>query len=622
LDEIEVELSDDDVNFPDMEAPPGETEALDVTAAAETVISPAAPTPGELPAAVRRMMELRPVFSKTPDAAALEPEPLAEPPGAGRSVESMVLGNEELDEAAILEATEHAPIEELAPLDSADPDLLGLTSSEDIDLESVEAEADLAPLSATPEQDDQDLTIDSDEEELILSSLDEEEEPAPMTGALELTPEEREGLTEALDLEQEIFQPEPATVASFAQVEAKAEAKAEAAVTMTRHVEEPLPAPAEVEPVAPEELSFGAGDAIAKADLEEMELLDDLSLQEPAAPAPTRADVPEEEQFLTETFQNVQPAARSESEFGLELPTDELLEVPVPEDSANADLLSEAIPAAAPDVSLDEPVIEAEPPPEPVGLTEETWQVEMDSTQTTDMSMFESKESAAPIDADMANETMETAAQEQAAPMAAATSASSGGVSESFEDAFAALKEEIESNPEGERIDDILKMEQLQEQVAKIEFTIPLHEHALARGMPLTALPEAAPSQAAARAVPAAARTEAAAKPPRSAPAAGPAPAATAAVRHETRASSTVTTTVTTKTAAVVQRTEAPGVAAGTRQDLGLAATGSLLDDSARARLGQILDEIISTSVRKAVREEMPRLMERIARETDPSAPA
>jgi hypothetical protein len=248
--------------------------------------------------------------------------------------------------------------------------------------------------------------------------------------------------------------------------------------------------------------------------------------------------------------------------------------------------------------------------------------VEVDSTQTTDMSMFETKESAAPVDADMANETMETAAQEQAAPMTAATSASSGGVSESFEDAFAALKEEIESNPEGERIDDILKMEQLQEQVAKIEFTIPLHEHALARGMPLTALPEAAPSQTATRAVPAAARTEAAAKPPRSAPAAGPAPAATAAVRHETRASSTVTTTVTTKTAAVVQRTEAPGVAAGTRQDLGLAATGSLLDDSARARLGQILDEIISTSVRKAVREEMPRLMERIARETDPSAPA
>jgi ribosomal protein S13 len=430
-------------------------------------------------------------------------------------------------------------------------------------------------------------------------------------------------LTEALDLEQEIFQPEPATVASFAQVEAKAEAKAEAAVTMTRHVEEPLPAPAEVEPVAPEELSFGAGDAIAKADLEEMELLDDLSLQEPAAPAPTRADVPEEEQFLTATFQNVQPAARSESEFGLELPTDELLEVPVPEDSANADLLSEAMPAAAPDVSLDEPVIEAEPPPEPAGLTEETWQAEVDSTQTTDMSMFETKESAAPVDADMANETMETAAQEQAAPMTAATSASSGGVSESFEDAFAALKEEIESNPEGERIDDILKMEQLQEQVAKIEFTIPLHEHALARGMPLTALLDAAPVQATARAVPAtAARTEAAAKPTRTVLAGGPAPAAMAAVRQETRASSTVTTTVTTKTAAVVQRTEAPGVFAGTRHDLGLAATGSLLDDSARARLGQILDEIISTSVRKAVREEMPRLMERIARETDPSAPA
>ena len=55
------------------------------------------------------------------------------------------------------------------------------------------------------------------------------------------------------------------------------------------------------------------------------------------------------------------------------------------------------------------------------------------------------------------------------------------------------------------------------------------------------------------------------------------------------------------------------GAAQGQRA--GLAASGSLLDEATRARLSQVLDEIISFSVRKAVREEMPRLMERMAKE-------
>jgi hypothetical protein len=207
------------------------------------------------------------------------------------------------------------------------------------------------------------------------------------------------------------------------------------------------------------------------------------------------------------------------------------------------------------------------------------------------------------------------------------TTTSTGMVSESFEDAFAALKEEIESNPQGERLDDVLRMEQLQDEVAKIAFTIPQHEHALARGMPLYAMPGAIPAQ------PAGDAARARQAPPGMDSTAGSAESMRLRA-EETRVTSTVTTTVATRTAAAVQRTQppaqrtqapvertgAPLSADSTRRDLGLAATGSLLDESARARLGQLLDEIISTSVRKAVREEMPRLLERIAQESPPSA--
>ena len=620
LDQIEVELSEADLAFPEAEAPPFQP----------TAGGPAAAEAGELPLSVRRMMELRPAFSRAPDAAAREPEPL----GAGRGEERISLGDEELDEAAILQATEHGTIEDLAPLDSSDPDLLGLTSSEEIDLESAEAEADLAPLSATPEQDDQDLTIDSDEEELILSSLEEEE---PISGALELTREEREGLTEALDLEQDVFQAATGSVPTITTVTTAAVSERASTFfseTVTRTVAETPAPPAGVQPAARDAAGVSEAEAIVKADLAEMDLLDDLGLQEPvtAAPreeVPAREEVPEEEQFLSATFQNVQPAARGEGKFGLELPTDELLEVPVPEDLASATMETEAEPQQAPEVALDEILPGAEPPLD-AGLTEETWQAEPAGAPETDMSMFET---AATVETETSVETMEGAAEE--------TTTSTGVVSESFEDAFAALKEEIESNPQGERLDDVLRMEQLQDEVAKIAFTIPQHEHALARGMPLYAMPGAIPAQPAGDA----ARPRQA--PPGMDSTAGSAES-TRLRAEETRVTSTVTTTVATRTAAAVQRTQepaqrtqepaqraqapvqrtqapverigAPLSADSTRRDLGLAATGSLLDESARARLGQLLDEIITTSVRKAVREEMPRLLERIAQESPPSA--
>ena len=72
------------------------------------------------------------------------------------------------------------------------------------------------------------------------------------------------------------------------------------------------------------------------------------------------------------------------------------------------------------------------------------------------------------------------------------------------------------------------------------------------------------------------------------------------------------TTTVTRETTTRVTQTSGETVRSRVAPMEG---SGSLLDEATKARLSQVLDEIISVSVRKAVREEMPRLMEQMARE-------
>ena len=236
LDEIEVELSGEDLAFPSEPppAPPPEAaappRAREWAPAAEPfsdfpagATAPSAPE-SDIPPAVRRMMELKPVFSKeaapVPQApvaqapvaqapsAPAEPAPRGEaaprgepaPHGGG---EALQFGNEELDDEAIQRALEMEELEELAPLDISDPELLGLTSSDELDLESDLAAGELEPLAEVIEHDDQDLTIDEDEQELILAALDEEREAEGAatfpSGPLELTQEERAGLTEMLD---------------------------------------------------------------------------------------------------------------------------------------------------------------------------------------------------------------------------------------------------------------------------------------------------------------------------------------------------------------------------------------------------------------------------------------
>jgi hypothetical protein len=257
------------------------------------------------------------------------------------------------------------------------------------------------------------------------------------------------------------------------------------------------------------------------------------------------------------------------------------------------------------DSALTDSILDAAASPD--GLSDETWNAEMGSDSLLDTSMT--------------TETSETEESE---------SGESSGVSESFEDAFAALKEEIESNPEGERIDDVLKMEALQESVAKIDFNIPQHEHALARGMPIYAVPDAIVGQVATEvasshhsmaSVANADREEDSVESMRRI--AEGAPAKSPAMAAQSTATRTTQTTVTTETAefrTTTQRTSASEAAESMRLEMRLDASGSLLDEATKARLSQVLDEIISVSVRKAVREEMPRLMERMTK--TPGAPA
>lgn len=655
LDEIEVELSSDDLTFPETETPPSQAAALGNAAApvpAARAFLSAAPEGGDLPPAVRRMMELRPVFSKTPDAVTVEPEPLAEPLGILSEARDLALGEDELDEAAILQAMEQQEPEDLAPLDAADADLLGLSSSDELDLESIEAEADLAPLPAGLQQDGQDLTLGEDEEELILSSLDEEEPPPPL-GALELTKEELQGLNEVLDMEQ------PGDRAGMpggtASMTAPTGATAERETGRT--ADERGTGAAGTAAAALEEIGLGEEVDFGKLEPAEMDLQDDLGLDVPFAAPLAPQEGPEAEQPLNAMFQNVQPGVRLPDHFGLELPTDELLEVPVPEPAAELEAgkqaaLDQAALEFAPEEALPGSEPSPEPPglsddawalgmaaepspgppglsddawtlgmadessPEPLGLSDESWNLGMAAELATDLPLVEAAATAETVETEKSAGATETAAAEPtAATEAVSAFASSSGVSDSFEDAFAELKEEIASNPQGERLDDILKLEQLQDEVKRIEFSIPQHEHALARAMPLYAIPEAlagrfAPDRSKAR--PAAARQE------RAAGSAGSLDRAT----EETAEPIPGAATFAAKAPAALQQPGGAVTPPGARADLGLGAGGSLLDEAAKARLGQILDEVISVSVRKAVREEMPRLLERMAQESGPAASA
>jgi hypothetical protein len=162
------------------------------------------------------------------------------------------------------------------------------------------------------------------------------------------------------------------------------------------------------------------------------------------------------------------------------------------------------------------------------------------------------------------------------APAAEAEPGESAGdeqVVAEFDNLFSSLQDEIAANPEGERIDDILRSEGIRDMVAELKFDLPQDENPSARAQGLYALPGDGEEPSA---FPSALQGSGA--PPSEA---GDEPYPEIPPLEKPESTSAL----------------------------------SLLDEDIRAKLGQVLDEIISISVRKAVREEMPKIVERIARE-------
>ncbi|MDH5752070.1 MAG: hypothetical protein OEZ59_06590 [Deltaproteobacteria bacterium] len=148
----------------------------------------------------------------------------------------------------------------------------------------------------------------------------------------------------------------------------------------------------------------------------------------------------------------------------------------------------------------------------------------------------------------------------------------------SFDEAFASVRAEIESNPEGEKLEDVLRLEEIKERVSRLVLTIPDDAGTFSRAIALFST--SGGEQGEPSAYPDALKGSGPVGEPGSLP--------------------------------VLK-----DVAQGAGQELAQTPDGalSLLDEDTRSKLGSVLDEIISISVRKAVQEEMPRLVERLVKE-------
>jgi CheY-like chemotaxis protein len=550
LDQIDVELSAADLTV--QAAARLEPEPDDMTLFEHEFEPPAPATPRPvdetIPLAVRRMLEMQPVFKppapgaagatartetaetqRTPSETAgtqrtpsetVEtvstlaempwPELAPEEPAAAEELDDLAnlgLGDDALDEEQILSAMESEPMADIEDLEGLDDDSLMSLSLEDEDPlaflpEPAPADVELS----APEEDDEEISIDEDEEELILSSLEEEELEeraleAPMRTALDLSSTERSGLDEIMAAQEE-----PAA--------------------------KPLSAADEQE--------------IAAMDL-------DLPTQEAT---PRDSDLP--------------------------FPTDELLEFPIRADLSLGSRTTETTRAAATQTvttaETRQTALEEFPEPPEMAIEFGADDLEADLFSDTDLGSL----------GDALAEP-EPGARAEPEPEPEPASAGGGGEAAEFESAFAALRDEIQAHPEGEHLDDVLRLERIQNKIARLEFTIPQHESPFARGIGMYAMADGAPVIS----------PEGPARASLGAPG--------TASQESTRQSSVTTERTLRMTTVETRLTEALEGGPG---------AGSLLDEATKARLSEVLDEIISISVRNAVREEMPRLMQRLAKDS------
>jgi CheY-like chemotaxis protein len=547
-----------------------------------------------IPLAVRRMMEQKPVFTAPPRAmpetlqsettqtrTAIEtvrtetsvpampwPKPDTEGPGADTPLDDLHdidLGEDELDEEQILSAMESEPMAEIDDMEGLDDDsLLSLSLDEEDQLTSLPEPSESEMEFSAPEEDDEEISIDEDEEELILSSLEEEELEdlalqTPRAASLDLTRTERAGLDEIMSVQDST--PIPTLSSADSQEFEAMDLEMPAQEATPRETDLPFPADEflEVPPVA-----------------------EDFQMETTRTTESTVTTTTQ-----TVTTQPVQTAELQEApDIAIEFGADDL----------EADLFSETDLGTLGDDLADasgakEADFFPELTPGPLPVLKSELMDDLASDISLDAEFLPPLETE-PM-AEMESETiLEPEPEPFPEPEARSAESTPGGDEDlEFESAFAALRDEIQTNPEGEHLDDVLRLEGIQNKVSRLDFTIPQHESPFARGIGLYAMANGGAAALPAGPAVSAARVEAS--------------QGAQQARQETR---TVTTGQKVRTTTIeTQLTEALEGAPLTR---------SLLDEPTKARLSQVLDEIISISVRKAVREEMPRLMQRLAKDS------
>lgn len=508
-------------------------------------------------------------LAETPSEAAME--------GAGQEEEEdyfleEYLGDEEIDESQIIAAEEISDYPELSPEDEKEMDFL--VSEDEQVLSRLDTLDDEVP--AADAKDEEEIEVDQEEEDLIRASLEDErisslpvDEPAGMEGEAEDTSPLFERNFNALDEEQGPVPPPDDELPPIEDLEEEIAMPELDDKSIT--LEGPIGRGLEEEPVDIE--------TEAASEVDETEALD----------VPSGFTASPNEEFPPDAVQ--EPFTGREEEAGDLSPTpryspDEVLEDPdtmepvLPpsdkpddgDDRESGDAATEDD-SSAPDVSIEDMGGELEVPEE--ALADELGPV----AEPVD------DELASILDADAHPDASDFIAMEDPPPdepsqEMAAEDAESPETDSEFNDLFSSLQEEIAANPEGENLDDLLRIEGLRDRVANLDFPLPQNESTFSRAMGIYGQAgEASDSSY---------------------------PAALWGIEGGTAGPPAPETMGTP---------EAPGqLAAGIPLD-GPGAL-SLLDPDIRAKLGLVLDEIISVSVRKAVQEEMPKLMERMSKET------
>lgn len=533
----------------------------------------------------------------------VEAPPDMEPAFAADQDEDLLLaeelGDEVIDEDQIIAPEEPVEYPELTPEDEKELDFL--VSEEEQELSRLD---DLDEEELAPElEDEEEIELDKEEEDMIRASLEEERlAAAAMVEAGEeeatggdtlfernltaLEEEQGTGDVEVLDSaaeEEPLVAPEAPeekiTVAGTLGAEDEGELpeageeaevwKPEAPPGFVAKPTEEFPPDAVKDPFEGDEGEGGEPTTTPRHKPEEV--LEDPHTMEPVLQPDEesgKADTPIQEPDLGEK----EVGDEEEWEGELEVPEETLTAELGPEvESQDDDLASMLGAEEHPDLT-DIPVPDEVEPLQMDEAVEEEGPPEAEEPGQ-DLTTREPLEfdDLVPGETGPADEETTEQEQEMMEDMGAPPSGEEGEGSE-FDDLFSSLQEEIAANPEGEHLDDVLRIEGLRDRVAALTFTLPQNESPFSRAMGIYAQP----GQDAGSEYPQAMWGQAGVVAP-------PGP-------------------------------EAP-VQAEVAAVLGSQATVSLLDPDIRAKLGQVLDEIISVSVRKAVQEEMPKLMERMSEE-------